>query len=920
MLKWTGALAGAAIIGGAVVYGATYKAPPPPPPSFKPPLSADVQTTVDGIVQNLVNRHAGETLMYGACSLNCAGTGCLFKWRVKNNVVTSMDTDDTDHPGVGREDRVMTQQDFDWAQFQRRGCPHGYAWVQYLYSPDRVLYPIQRAPGTLRGANQWVRIDWPTAINTISSTMQQMKAQYGPFFLLCSYGGDAGLSKLGSVWGAGTEGYGLCSDDCARIMGPFTGLTSMAFTTTPGNDSPDSLKYSKAVIALGMVNFTTHYGGSAFASGWYRRMTREKGTVPTIYLDPKYSWDAEVSYDQWIPIKPGTDNAFLLAMAYVILTEKLYDPNWVNQYMYGFQQQADYILGNGGAGVGDFDPTYTQYDKVPKTPQWAEQICGVPAATITAIAELYGKTKPAVLIQHSGVRRKSYGEYTLKTNLFLNVLTGNGPYVQGGFVSNWTTNRSYPITQGAIPTAVLSASVGGSAGYAIPTFYRAFHWWKAVQYGTNVLNGGPSIMNPGQKMTWKEWGTLVGFNAAPQFLTMFNPRMLWGNSNDPTVMGENTNAQIQATINPAIAFSFHQHCRVTATGKYRDVILPLTDADFETAGWTSAGYGGFDSSLFISQPIPTSMIPGQAKSTDEICCYLLEALGGLGTTTGMNMAKSYWADYKGYSTFKADYDAVKPGYWQKNGMAWLAAHGVANPPTWDQVTKADKGHGTTQFHLGQFTPNIDTYCGQSVYGAMIDTKSGKFEVFTPYLADPTTRYTEHFDFKGRKFAHMPNDWKDLQPISVYRSCYRGMEDFPSGMLNTYPLMLLTSNSRYRIHYFNGDPGTPFVYQCYRHSVILSPTDAKARGIKDNDLCRIYNEKGQMLLPAHVTNRLMPGAVQIRTGMPPKWSSGVGGTPQTMDLSGCANVFTGGDDISPVSPAKVTSTVQVELYGAGKVYS
>ena len=76
MLKWTGALAAAAVIGGAAVYGATYKAPPPPPPSFKPPLSADVQTTVDGIVQNMISRHSGESIMFGGCNCNCAGTGC----------------------------------------------------------------------------------------------------------------------------------------------------------------------------------------------------------------------------------------------------------------------------------------------------------------------------------------------------------------------------------------------------------------------------------------------------------------------------------------------------------------------------------------------------------------------------------------------------------------------------------------------------------------------------------------------------------------------------------------------------------------------------------------------------------------------------------------------------------------------------
>jgi len=91
------------------------------------------------------------------------------------------------------------------------------------------------------------------------------------------------------------------------------------------------------------------------------------------------------------------------------------------------------------------------------------------------------------------------------------------------------------------------------------------------------------------------------------------------------------------------------------------------------------------------------------------------------------LAQGYWADYKGIATFKQDYEAAKPGYWQKNGAAWLQAHGVANPPTWAQLLKGDKGHGYTQWHDGQFTPNIDTYAGQPVYGTKIDTQSGLYE-------------------------------------------------------------------------------------------------------------------------------------------------------------------------------------------------
>jgi anaerobic selenocysteine-containing dehydrogenase len=843
MLKWTGALAAGAVIGGAAVYGATYKAPPPPPPSFKPPLGADVQKTVDGIVQGLVDRHAGESVMFGGCSCNCAGTGCVFEYRVKNGVLTAVGPDQGHHPNMGMEDQVMTQQEFDWGEINKRGCPIGYGWVDHLYSPDRVLYPIARAPGTARGAGQWVRVSWTDAINTISTNMKQLKDKYGPFFLLNPYGSTTGgADTVFSIYGAGSMGYGLCSDDVGRITGPFSGLTGFSFSVSPGNDIPDALRYSKVMILLGMSHFTTHYGGSGWESGWYRRLAREKGT-PIIQIDPKYTWDAEVGADQWIPIKPGTDCSLLFAMSYVILTENLYDPTYWPQWMRAidFQAQADYILGKGGKGVPfpdqnlpgyqvtGFAPDYTNYDTIPKTPEWAETITGIPAATIRELARLYGKTKPGILMRHYGVTRKSYGEYTLKMALWLAIITGNAPGVHGGFGSNGTSNKTGGVSLGTLPRASAALSGASTQVYTSPTFYRAYHWWKAVSYGVRVLNNGPSVLKgPGKVMDWTEWAQIVGFNAAPAFLTMFNPRMLWGNASNQVTMGENSNAQIRAMTDPAIQFSFHQHSRITTTGKYTDMILPLQDNTFENSQWASSGYGGFDGQHFL---IDIGKKPGEAKTSDQICMYILNGLGGL------DLAHQYWSGYNGDATYDADMAAQKSKLWDSNGKAWLAAHGVSNPPTWDQVVKADKGHGLTSFHPSEFWttgPSSTTFNGYDITGKLytIDTKSGKYEHYWDALADNSTRGKEHFDFKGRKYAHVANDWKDLQPISVYHPSFNGMEDYPkltgNGLprLKTYPLMILTTNTRVRIHYLMGDPGNPRTRDTIRHSLIISTADAK----------------------------------------------------------------------------------------------
>ena len=146
MLKWTGALAAGAVIGGAAMYGATYKPPPPPPPSFKPPLSADVQR-VDAIKQQLISIHAGETYSFFVCASNgCMAGPCTSKARIKNGVVTAIDnlTDTASYlnKSVGlREDVPETQ--LRQMMVNIRPCPRAFFWRKSYYDPNHAMYPMK---------------------------------------------------------------------------------------------------------------------------------------------------------------------------------------------------------------------------------------------------------------------------------------------------------------------------------------------------------------------------------------------------------------------------------------------------------------------------------------------------------------------------------------------------------------------------------------------------------------------------------------------------------------------------------------------------------------------------------------------------------------------------------------------------------
>ena len=127
---------------------------------------------------------------------------------------------------------------------------------------------------------------------------------------------------------------------------------------------------------------------------------------------------AETLADQWIPIRQGTDSAFLLAVANVLFKENLYNTTFVAKFVEptGFQNFQNYVLGQSPGPDGAID----------RTPQWAEPICGIPAATIQSFAELYAKSQPCFWSTGTHVINKQPGAFnTARILMTLAAMTGN---------------------------------------------------------------------------------------------------------------------------------------------------------------------------------------------------------------------------------------------------------------------------------------------------------------------------------------------------------------------------------------------------------------------------------------------------------------------------------------------------------------
>ncbi len=174
-------------------------------------------------------------------------------------------------------------------------------------------------------------------------------------------------------------------------------------------------------------------------------------------------WGAE-----WVPIRPATDAALLDAMAYVIWSEGLHDQVFLDRCCLGF----DKVHMPAGADPRDCVLSYLtgEADGIVKTPEWAQEITGVPACTIRSLARRYANAKPAVLMQGYGPQRHAYGEQSARGAILLACMTGNVG-VSGGWACG----------VGALspPSGAQTAQGREPLSPAIP----AYCWTQAVEQG-----------------------------------------------------------------------------------------------------------------------------------------------------------------------------------------------------------------------------------------------------------------------------------------------------------------------------------------------------------------------------------------------------------------------------------------------------
>jgi anaerobic selenocysteine-containing dehydrogenase len=304
------------------------------------------------------------------------------------------------HGGCGvlvhvREGRIVRiEGDPDFPANHGTMCSIGLAFTQLVYHPDRLTYPLKRAGN--RGEGKWQRISWDEALDTIASRYQEIKKNYGPEAIVLGYGTGRNyenfLYRFANL--LGTPNVLTAGHMC---YGPRVAVTSVMCGRLPVSDYDGCPKLVMTWGSNLVITNADEYTGENLS-----RVLSEGARL--IVVDPRRTYLAGRA-DIWLQIRPGTDAALALGMANVIITEGLYDKDFVNRYVHGWDKFV--------ARVQEYP-----LDKV-------EAITWVPAEDIRTAARLYARTKPACIQWGVAIEQSMNCTDNIRLLVALMAMTGN---------------------------------------------------------------------------------------------------------------------------------------------------------------------------------------------------------------------------------------------------------------------------------------------------------------------------------------------------------------------------------------------------------------------------------------------------------------------------------------------------------------
>lgn len=354
-------------------------------------------------------------------------------------------------------------------------CPKGQAAPELLYNPDRLKTPLKRD----RATGQTEAISWDEAAQLVAEKLSAARQAGHPEAVAMLYGDTRGQQR--SFFKRFMDAVG--SPNLVSKESLNTAAAKLGVWLTQGT-------YALPVYDLENANYILSFGANLLEAGWnpqrtisgwsYGRRGRANRNK-IVVIDPRQAIQGSKA-DEWIPIKPGTDAALALGMAYVIIKSNLFDSEMVHNFGFGFED----FLGEGGKTRKGFKTFVLEnFD-----PAKVEQITGVPATTIARLAGEFASNRPSVamLPGKGGLLNGSInGVYAAMAIHALNALVGALEAPGGVLTQQYFPIPEYPaLPKDPIAEKGRAAERVDGAGTVFPL---GWHAYQAV--AERVLEGYP---------------------------------------------------------------------------------------------------------------------------------------------------------------------------------------------------------------------------------------------------------------------------------------------------------------------------------------------------------------------------------------------------------------------------------------------
>src|SRR5437588_2800530 len=339
------------------------------------------------------------------------------------------------------EDGRATRVQGDPAHPMTRGflCAKVAKYLDRVYSPGRVLYPMRRVKPKGQGQNDvtdFTRISWDEALDEISSRLRKISEEFGPEAILpYSYGGTLGV--LNNTGMAHRFFYRLGASQLNRTICATAG--GDALITVVGRKmgtEPEQFRDSKYIIAWG-----ANIHGTNVHLWPFIEEARRNG-AKLVVIDPYKTRTARCA-DWYLPINPGTDVALALGMMHVIIGEHLHDADYVARFTSGFEELRERVR---------------KY-----TPATVAEWTGIAASDIRKLAHEYVSQRPAEIRVNYGVQRSENGGSAMRAIAMLPCIIGSWKELGGGL--QLSTSGGWQLNNAALtrPDLMMKSPLGREA-------------------------------------------------------------------------------------------------------------------------------------------------------------------------------------------------------------------------------------------------------------------------------------------------------------------------------------------------------------------------------------------------------------------------------------------------------------------------